>query len=155
MPSAIATASSCFSLVVVALAAGCAQVDSPNPEVVLPVDYRTTFVEVRGCRPSLDHMTAIVVRAPPDLTEVYDHGPYPFRTGALLVNEQYRDLQCMDLAEYNVMKKREDGYDPAAADWQWYRLDDRQHVIESGKITRCASCHLSCGGMRDRACTDS
>jgi hypothetical protein len=155
MATGIATAFSCFRLAAVLAVAGCAQVDSPNPEVVLPVDYRTSFVEVRGCRPSLDHMTAIVVRTPPDLSEVYDRGPFPFPTGALLVKEQYRDPQCMDLAEYNVMKKREEGYAPGGADWQWYRLDERQHVIESGKIARCASCHLSCGGPRDRACTDS
>jgi hypothetical protein len=135
-------------------AAGCAQVDDPNPEVVLPVDYLTSFTQVRACRPSLDHMTAIVVRVPPDLAGVYDEGPYPFPTGAFIVKEQYRDPQCLDLTEYDIMKKRDAGYDSAGADWTWYRLDERQHLIESGKIARCASCHRSCGAARDRACTD-
>jgi hypothetical protein len=136
------------------LVVGCAQVDSPNPEVVLPVDYLTSFVSVRACRPSLDHMTAIVVRVPPAVVPIYDQGPYPFPAGTLLVKEQYRDPQCMDLTEYDIMKKRDAGYDAAGADWQYYRLDERQHVLETGKVPRCVSCHRSCGAARDRACTD-
>jgi hypothetical protein len=141
-------------LVALIAATACAQVDNPNPEQVLPVDYLTSFVQVRGCRPSIDHMLSIVVRTRADLAGVYDEGPYPFPEGALLVKEQYRDGGCMDLAEYAVMKKRESGYDPNGGDWQWYRLDERQHVVESGKIARCVGCHRACGAARDRACTD-
>jgi hypothetical protein len=140
-----------FPLAVVVLAA-CAQVDSPNPEMVLPVDYRTTYLPVRACRSSLDHMVAIVVFTSPEVAGIYDSGPYPFPQGALVVVEQYRDTGCMDLREYAVMKKREEGYDPANGDWQWYRLDQRQHVIETGKIARCATCHNDCGNTRDRVC---
>jgi hypothetical protein len=140
-----------FSLVAVALAA-CAQVDSPNPEMVLPVDYRTTFVPVRACRSSSDHMPAIVVFTSPEVAGIYDAGPYPFPRGALVVVEQYRDPGCMDLGGYAVMKKREEGYDPANGDWQWYRMDERQQIKEAGKIVRCATCHANCGRTRDRVC---
>jgi hypothetical protein len=140
-----------FPLIAV-VAVACAQVDSPNPEMVLPVDYRTTYVPVRACRSSVDHPMAMVVFTPPEVADIYDAGPYPFPVGALVVVEQYRDSGCMDLQEYGVMKKREEGYDPGNGDWQWYRLDIRQHVAETGKIARCAACHKNCGQTRDRVC---
>jgi hypothetical protein len=142
-----------LSLVAAVLGA-CAQVDSPNPEMVLPVDYRTTYVPVRACRSSLAHSMAIVVFTPPEVAGIYDAGPYPFPPGALVVVEQYRDPGCMDLQEYAVMKKREQGYDPANDNWQWYRLDERQQVKETGKIARCVACHGNCGQTRDRVCAD-
>jgi hypothetical protein len=150
----MSTTSSWLRVAAVALAVGCAQVDSPNESRVLPVAYRTSFVPVRGCRPSLDHMVAIVIRTAPDVAHIYDQGPFPFPTGALVVKEQYGDMQCTNLQEYAVMKKEEGGFDPAGGDWQWYRLDSRQHVVESGKIPRCARCHAQCGLERDRACAD-
>jgi hypothetical protein len=135
-----------------ALIGGCAQVDSVNAEMVLPVDYRTTFAQVRNCRSSSDHMPAILVRMPPELVDVYNGGPYPFPAGALVVLEVYRDPGCMDLQEYAVMKKHQPGYDSAGADWQWYRLDERRLIVETGKIARCVSCHQDCGRTRDRVC---
>ncbi len=140
------------SLVLVpALLAGCAQVDSVNPELVLPTDYRTHFVQVRGCRPSLDHMMSIIVRTPPNLALVYDDGPYPFPAGSLVVAEQYDDGLCTSLTEYEVMRK-EPGYDAAGGDWHWFRLDSNLHILEAGKIARCASCHRDCGKTRDGVC---
>jgi hypothetical protein len=134
-----------------ALLAGCAEVDSINPQLVLPTDYRTRFVQVRGCRPSLDHMMSIVVRTPPNLALVYDDGPYPFPADSLVVAEQYQDGSCMSLFGYVVMKK-EPGYDPANGDWHWYVLDDNLHVQEGGKITRCTKCHRDCSKARDHVC---
>jgi hypothetical protein len=145
---------------VVALSA-CAQVDSPNPEIVLPDDYRTTFVEARSCRSTLEHASevgagaesAVVVKVRPDQKDLFEAGG-PFPVGTLIVKEQYRDLQCTALANYTVMRKQEAGYDPAGGDWSWYRLDDRSHVLVSGKIATCSSCHAICGKSRDRTCVD-
>src|SRR4051794_26608224 len=115
-----------------ALAAGCAQVDSPNPEMVLPPDYRTSLVPVRSCRSSLYHMNAVVVLTSPTLVNVYNGGPYPLAEGTLLVVEQYRDIGCMDLAGDAGMKKQAQGYDPAAGDWEGDRPGQRRHVGGAG-----------------------
>ena len=141
--------------VLVAAFAACAEVDSPVPAVVLPSDYRTTFVQVRGCRDSIDHgLTKVVVRVRPELVATYEGGPYPFPQGALLVKEQYGDSACQDLTSYTVMRKEAGGYFPAGGDWQYFNLDPYGTVQKDGKQATCASCHSVCGAKRDRACTE-
>jgi hypothetical protein len=143
--------------------AGCAQVDSPNPEIVLPDDYRTTFVEARSCRSTLEHASevgagaesAVVIKVRPEMADLFEAGG-PFPEGALIIKEQYRDLQCTvaNLVSYTAMKKQKAGYDPAGGDWSWYRMDERSHVLLSGKIATCITCHAVCGKTRDRTCVD-
>jgi hypothetical protein len=131
----------------------CAEVDSPNPVDVLPDNYRTAFVEVRGCRSSSDHdLNSIVVRVDPSIQEIYDGGPYPFPVGALLVEEEYRDVQCTDLVSYAVMRKENSKPDSPTGDWTFLRLDGRRRVIEQN-TPRCVSCHArpDCRA-RDRVC---
>jgi hypothetical protein len=150
------------SLLLVALA-GCAQVDSPNPQVVLPDDYRTTFVEARSCRSTVEHASevgagaesAVVIKVRPETMDLFEAGG-PFPEGTLIITEQYRDLQCTadNLVSYTAMKKQKAGYDPAGADWAWFRMDERSHVLVSGKIATCLGCHAVCGKSRDRTCVD-
>jgi len=152
--------SRCLALTIaanfIAILGGCAQVDSPNYEKVLPSDYRNAFVQVRGCRASIDHDLAyVIVRTRPEMASVYDSGPYPFPSGTLVVKEQYRDSSCQDLSGYTAMRKEGSGYFPAGADWQWYTLDTLERVVQNGKVERCAGCHRQqCGDKRDRMCTE-
>ena len=144
------------SLCLAALATlACAEVDSPNPVEVLPDDYRTAFVEVRGCRSSSDHdLNNILVRVHANLKTIYESGPYPFPQGALVVKEEFRDLQCTDLIAYSVMRKEAANAQPANGDWTFLKLDPRRRVIQQNE-PRCTSCHaqVACRG-RDRVCAD-
>jgi cytochrome P460 len=148
-------------LLVLGIAAvGCAQVDSPNPEMVLPTDYRTAFVQVRGCRASIEHFPSnVIVRVRPELASLYESGPYPFPEGALVVKEEYRDSQCQDLTGYTAVRKEKAGYYAEGADWQWFRLDSLGTVMRKGHLKDCANCHSSessCPGgkSRDLMCTE-
>jgi hypothetical protein len=144
-----------LSLVALAAFAGCAQVDSPNAAVVLPADYKMSFVTVRSCRASIDHDLAnVVVRVRADLVDRYNGGPYPFPPGALVVKEQYSDSGCQSLSGYTAMRKEGSGYFAAGGDWQYFSLDAYGAVVTSGKTARCAACHAVCGAARDRMCTE-
>lgn len=140
-------------LLALSLTLACAQVDSPNAPVVLPADYKATFMQVRDCRPSADHdLHHIVVRVKPELAAAYNAGPYPLPAGSLVVKEEFgdQDAQCQNLLGYTVMRKEAGGYFPAGGDWQYFTLDSLGAVLVGGPQPRCASCHTSCPGGRDR-----
>src|SRR5438045_6499698 len=95
----------------------CAQVDSPNPQVVLPSDYRTAFVQVVNCANSVDHgLIDVVVRVRSEDVARYASGPYPFPKGSLVVKEEYRSQGCTELTGYTVMRKEDPGYFPDGGD---------------------------------------
>jgi hypothetical protein len=139
---------------------GCAEVDSFQPQQILPADYRTTFVQVRGCRSSVEHnLEHIVVRTSPAVAPVYDRGPYPFPVGTVIVKEEYgSDNRCQFLTGYTIMKKEAPGTDSAAGDWRWFKLDSMDRVTMQGSATRrCSTCHATCTGMnppRDFTCAE-
>ncbi len=133
---------------------GCAEVDSPDPERVLPEKYRETFVEVLGCRPSIEHDLAhVIVRMSPELAPAYRGGPFPFPRGALVIKEQYgvSDARCSQLSGWTIMRKEAAGYHPAGGDWRWFKIDQRERILEDGKIARCVKCHTGCKA-RDYVC---
>jgi len=134
----------------------CADVDAPQPADPLPVDYSSRFVEVLSCRISVEHGLAhVLVRAAPEHADNYrSGGAAPFPEGALIVKEQYADGQCRSLNGYTVMRKELAGYDPAAHDWKWSRLDRRQRLLEEGKLTACSRCHLRTCPARDLTCAE-
>lgn len=135
--------------------ASCAQVDAPNAVSALPEDYQTAFVEARSCRVSIDHdLKYVTVKVRPELLATYNQGPYPFPQGAVVVKEQYLDATCSQLASYTVMRKESAGYDAANGDWQWFSLDDRKQIAQSGKLARCIACHSECGKDRDHVCSE-
>jgi hypothetical protein len=118
--------------------------DEPLP---YPEDYRSTFVEVRNCRNSIDHdLMRIRVLAAPDTLSAYMNKT-PFPDGALLIKEEFSnsDSTCSGpLARLTVMQKLPVGSSPATLDWTWYDLDGKQK-IETIDEKRCISCHTSCG----------
>lgn len=138
--------------------AGCAEVDSFQPQQVIPPDYRTTFVQVRGCRSSVEHdLVNILVRTSPAVAAIYDTGPLPFPQGTVIVKEEYSDSRCTSLTAYTVMKKDKPGTDTAGGDWRWYKVDHLDRIIQQGAGTkRCSGCHANnCGGShaaRDFTC---
>jgi hypothetical protein len=140
-------------IALVAVLPACAQVDNPNPQMVLPTDYRTAFVQVRPCRNSIEHgLVNVVVRVRGELSAVYESGPYPFAQGSLVVKEEYRDSSCTDLTGYTVMRKEASGYFPAGGDWQWFTLDSLGTVLKDGKPVTCSHCHAMCTPSRDFMC---
>jgi hypothetical protein len=138
------------------LLAACAEVDSPSPEMVLPSDYRTAFVQVQNCGNSVDHnFMDVVVRVRSGDVDRYRSGPYPFPKGSLVVKEEYRGQGCTDLSGYTVMRKEDSGYFPAGGDWQWFTLDSGGTVLKNGKVPACSNCHAtstSCGPAHDLTC---
>jgi hypothetical protein len=143
-------------LALVVVLSACAEVDNPNPTVVLPEDYRTAFAQVQDCGNSIDHgFMDVMVRVRSTDVERYRNGPYPFTKGTLIVKEIYRGQGCVDLFQYAVMRKEDAGYFPAGGDWQWFTLDAAGTVLKSGKEVSCASCHGSssgCGPGHDFSC---
>lgn len=134
---------------------GCDQSDFSS-EVVLPSNYRETFVQVRTCRSSIDHDLAYVtIWTSPAAAASYDFGPYPFPTGSLIVKEQYVDPTCSKLSGFSLMQKGGPRSDPKHGDWRWLRMDSKLRVVEDGKIARCALCHAqaSCR-QRDYVCAE-
>jgi hypothetical protein len=126
--------------------------------MVLPGDYRTAFVPVRQCAPTVDHGLggSVIVRMRPEQSGLYGKGPYPYPQGTLIVKEEYRDDDnCAGLTGYAVMRKQEGGYFPEGGDWQWFSLDSYGGVLKDGKQPTCAQCHRSsedCGPTRDFTC---
>ena len=67
--------------------------------------------------------------------------------GTVLAKTQYTDGDCTDLDRWTLMKKREPGFDPTAADWESQNLDGQGLIAETGKIGYCASCHTACNEL--------
>jgi hypothetical protein len=135
----------------------CAEVDSPTPPMVLPGDYRTAFVQVRGCRGTIEHGLdkSVVVRVRSEQAELYNAGPFPFPQGSLVVKEEYSDQGCTQLFNYTIMRKEAPGFFPEVGDWQWFRLDSYGTLIQGGKLADCSHCHATmCGSKRDYTCTE-
>ncbi len=127
-------------------------------EPILPADYRSSFVEVRGCRFSLEHGGVFVrVLANPEAAEKYEEDASPLPAGSVIAGEEYRDDRCEEsgLIGWRVMRKEPPGYDPADGDWHWQVLTPGREVVEDSKTT-CIGCHTqpACA-RRDRMCAVS
>jgi hypothetical protein len=140
-------------LALVVVGSACAEVDNPNPQMVLPGDYRTAFVQVRTCRNSVEHgLVNVVVRVRAEQKDLYEAGPYPFPQGSLVVKEEYRDSGCTDLTGYTIMRKEAGGYFAEGGDWQWFTLDPLGTTLKDGKAPTCSHCHAACKPSRDFLC---
>jgi hypothetical protein len=107
----------------------------------LPAGYPEGFVEVRGCRTSVEHgLVRIRILAPAAAAPAYDRGPYPLPRGTVIVKEEFEDPACASRTGFALMHK-----DGAAAarpgGWSWQRLDQRGAILESGALPACSSCH--------------
>jgi hypothetical protein len=153
MPGCLPVAIVTFGLI---LACDPSAPPASNALSLLPADYLQRFVEVRGCRPSIDHdLQRIVIKTEPGTLPRYQQGPFPLDTGALIVKEEFADPDCRLLSGWTLMRKEPAGYDDRSGNWRWQRLDAAGKVLEDGKLPRCAGCHAAAAcQVRDFTCAE-
>jgi len=124
---------------------GCFKQDSSRTSQILPSDYQTSFTLARGCRPVHGHVgNSITVEANATGALDYTQGVYPLPQGSVIAALESDQLDCSSVTGFTVMLKEAPGYNPAANDWHWQRLDDQRNVLEDGRIQSCVDCHASC-----------
>jgi len=129
-------------LVLPLLLGGCFQDSTPQPSDFLPLDYQVSFQAVRNCRPVPDHgLLYTRVLANPVAAVPYTAGTYPLPAGSVVVAEHHVEASCGSLNGFYLMAKEKPGYDTAAADWRWQRLDLYQRVLDDGRLKTCSDCH--------------
>lgn len=125
---------------------GCNSEVEIDPNAFFPQDYETSFAQIGACRKSAVHSDPhYLLHVNTSSKDAFSAG-MPLPEGTVLVKTQYQDDSCSDLSRWTVMKKREAGYDPMNADWEWQNLDGEGKVAEQGKVVYCASCHAGCAG---------
>jgi hypothetical protein len=134
--------------------AGCEEEDEV-PASLLPADYPAGFTEVRDCRFSVEH-SAVNIRILADGpgAAVFADESYPFPTGALVVKEEYRDMECTELEGFTLMQRRDDDDDEATDGWVWQRLDASGRWVGPQDVRACTTCHRMCTLGRDGVCAD-
>jgi hypothetical protein len=122
---------------------------TPASMPILPVDYATTYTQVRPCRSSTDHdLDNVTVFADPTSLEPYQMRDNPFPEGSVVVKPQYspNDTSCGGpIIQWTVMQKLATGSSPNTDDWHWQRITAQRKVITDNDIT-CINCHADCGG---------
>jgi hypothetical protein len=128
------------------LLGGCFQQDKSGTSQILPFDYQATYRLARSCRPIYGHTSNnIIVRANSDeVVQQYNAANGPLPEGSVILAEEYSKADCTGLTGYTLMFKDKPGYNPAAADWHWQRLDDLHVVLEDGRVQGCIDCHTLC-----------
>ena len=113
---------------------------------ILPFDYQATYLPVRSCRFIRGHTSNyIVVRADgAEVAQLYNDATGPLPQGSVIVAEEYDRADCTGLTGYTLMFKDAPGYNAAAADWHWQRLNDQRDVLEDGRVQGCINCHAQC-----------
>jgi len=110
-------------------------------DVMFPSNYKSSYVEVRDCRPSSEHdLHKIVVYAPPATAAIYLARTDPFPIDSLIVKEEYDftdDACAEDLTWWSAMKK-------TSAGWVFQRVASDRSVIEDTDLERCINCHSAC-----------
>jgi hypothetical protein len=151
-------------LVAVVVCSACGNdVAKPLPPPVFPADYVAQgYMEVRNCRPSLEHSPdniRVLASMAPDAFTPYTTRTGTFPTGAIVLKEQYyaADTSCTGpIHQWTVMERLDTDSSPDTFDWHWQRVDNHLHTTMDNDQT-CIACHNDCGGSGDRffhTCTD-
>jgi hypothetical protein len=133
---------------------------TPSIEPIFPADYRDTYVEVRGCRSSIEHGgVSIRVFASPGAATPYLQDQNPFPEGSVLVKEEFDAPDCsndVDLVRWRAARKEAPGFDPEDADWHWqFVLADRTVADDTKTTCTTSSCHREPPCLaRDYMCTE-
>jgi len=123
------------------LLASCFQDSTAKHSELLPLDYQSSFQAVRTCRAVTAHGLGYQrVLANTVAADAYTSGN-PLPAGGIVAAEQHSDLSCSSLTGFYLMTKEQPGYDTAAGDWHWQRIDANQRVLEDGRLQKCSSCH--------------
>lgn len=130
---------------------------------IFPADYRSTFVEVRDCRLSIEHGGVnIRVLASPDAARPYLDAADPLPVGSIIVKEEFDGPECDDgdLIRWRAMRKEEAGFDPEDGDWHWQWVETNFAVRIDRKDDpdpryNCIGCHVRPACLaRDYMCTE-
>jgi hypothetical protein len=142
-----------FLLLSLLVMGGCFKQDSSKTSQLLPPDYQTSFTQARGCRPVQGHVgSSLVVLANAAAALDYSQGNYPLPQGSVIAAVESANQTCTGVAGFTLMFKEAPGYNSAAADWHWQRLDDQHNVLEDGRIQSCIDCHAKCSDF-DYTCS--
>ena len=132
---------------------GCFQQSGNNTSQLLPPDYQTSFQVARTCRLNVGHGSRyMVVYTNAVADAAYLAGTPPLPQGSTIVTVESDKADCTGLTGFTLMFKDVSGYNPAAADWHWQRLDDQRDVLEDGRLQTCISCHTTCS-LNDYTCS--
>ena len=146
-----------FILVAVLATVGCGSDDPVAAPAIYPLDYETTYQEVRNCRNSLEHNgVRMRVLASPEAIAPYTGRALPFPAGSIVLKVQYDggDTSCEDeVIGATVMRKLAPGSSPDTLDWEWQETDETHREIEF-EVRRCTMCHKQCDPQYDATCTD-
>lgn len=156
-------------LALAGLAVSCGPDETPPaPTSIVPSGYQFTFVEVRGCRQTIEHTATtpqpvvqfIRVMINPESAAAYRMNAPRLPANTVVLKEEFTDPSCSRLAAWTVMRKEPAGYDTAHNDWHWQRVrsSDRA-VLVDGRVASCINCHQTdqSGGcvLRDWQCTQA
>jgi hypothetical protein len=131
----------------------CFQQSGNNTSQILPPDYQTSAQVARTCRLNVGHASKYMVvytNAVADAAYLAGTSPLPQASTVVAVESDKTD--CSTLTGYTLMRKEAPGYNPAAGDWHWQRLDDQRDVLEDGRLQTCISCHTTCS-LNDYTCS--
>ncbi|MCC6624582.1 MAG: hypothetical protein IT385_25260 [Deltaproteobacteria bacterium] len=143
--------------------------EATAPPKIYPADWRTTYLEARGCRPSPDHdLEHVALWIDPASKATWDacvdafpegdgDCEAPFADGATFVKPQYLDAACTQLVRLSIAKKDATRF-ASSGGWHWQEVlvdgAGRERVSLDGAVERCSSCHELCPGHDQRCYMD-
>jgi len=95
--------------------------------------------------PSTPHGTYwIHVFINPEAADIIKSGKGTYPEGTIILKQKFLDAEAKQTEFYTGMHKREQGYNPALGDWEFFTLDKTgTKVTARGKIDSCMDCHAN------------
>ena len=101
-----------------------------------PVDFRD-HARLVG-RPDI----GIHVYVTPASAAVFKEAGSRFPVGTVILKQKFPTVDAKDADFYTGMLKREEGFNPACGDWEFFTMaGDRRAVTARGRIESCIDCH--------------
>lgn len=80
----------------------------------------------------------------PEATNIIKSGKGLYPEGTIILKQKFLDPEAKQTEFYTGMRKREQGYNPAVGDWEFFTLDKTgTKVTARGKIDSCMDCHAN------------
>src|SRR5262245_35909346 len=136
----------------------------PSVTPIFPANYRSSFVEVRDCRFSIEHDSVSIRVLVNDIgADAYLNEDNPLPVGSIVIKEEYDAgtsgapdcSNAADLVRWRVMRKESPGFDQVDNDWAWQWVDAPSRTVRFNDKTTCVGCHQreACKA-RDYMCTE-
>ncbi len=137
---------------------GCTPPAPNNDEPIFPANYRSSFVETRGCRNSIEHAATIRVWVNEIGADDYLTQSATLPVGTIVVKEEFAGPACDDdsvLVFWAAMKKEAAGFDPDLKDWRFQEVASPDRRVTQNGGAACITCHTDpdCQ-VRDLMCTE-